>query len=95
LTLSVYASHPRAQRVYEKAGFVLDSVDEAELAFEGDMIDSLNMILTRATYKIDSKVRPSLKPRGSLFYNKQQFCVFVSKASLNTCGALFATCKKR
>lgn len=51
LTLSVYAFNPRAQKVYEKVGFVLDSVDEAELEFEGDMIDSLNMILTRENWE--------------------------------------------
>ncbi|KLE15516.1 GNAT family protein [Clostridium sp. C8] len=47
LTLGVYAFNPRAQRVYEKAGFVLESVDKNELEFEGEMIDALNMILTR------------------------------------------------
>jgi diamine N-acetyltransferase len=47
LTLSVFAFNPRAQRVYEKVGFVFDSVDENDLEFEGEMIDSINMILTR------------------------------------------------
>lgn len=51
LTLSVYAFNPRAQRVYEKAGFVLDSVDKAVLEFEGDMIDSINMLLTRENWE--------------------------------------------
>lgn len=47
LTLSVYDFNPRAKRVYEKAGFKLDSVDKNELEFEGEWIDSLNMKLTR------------------------------------------------
>lgn len=51
LTLSVYAFNPRAKRVYEKTGFVLESINEAELEFEGKMIDSLNMILTRERWE--------------------------------------------
>ena len=51
LTLGVYAFNPRAQRVYEKAGFVLDSIDKDDLEFEGEMIHSLNMILTREDWE--------------------------------------------
>lgn len=51
ITLGVYAFNPRAQRVYEKAGFVLESVDQAELEFEGEMIDALNMVLTREAWE--------------------------------------------
>lgn len=51
LTLSVYAFNPRAKKVYEKAGFILDSVNEAELEFEGNMIDSLNMKLTQENWE--------------------------------------------
>lgn len=51
LTLSVYAFNPRAQRVYEKVGFIIDSVDVGELEFEGDKIDSLNMVLTRENWE--------------------------------------------
>ncbi|MDF2541595.1 MAG: family N-acetyltransferase [Herbinix sp.] len=47
LTLSVFAFNPRAQRVYEKIGFILSSVDKNELEYEGEMIDSYNMVLTR------------------------------------------------
>ena len=47
LTLSVFAFNARAQRVYEKVGFVIDSIDKEDLEFEGEMIDSINMRLTR------------------------------------------------
>ncbi|MFT4413299.1 GNAT family N-acetyltransferase [Fredinandcohnia humi] len=47
LTLSVFDFNPRAKKVYEKVGFVLDSVDKNDLEFEGEWIDSLNMVLTR------------------------------------------------
>lgn len=47
LTLSVFAFNPRAKRVYEKVGFVVESIDEKELEYEGEWIDSINMILTR------------------------------------------------
>ncbi len=47
LTLSVFDFNPRAKKVYEKVGFALESVDKNDLEFEGEWIDSLNMILTR------------------------------------------------
>jgi diamine N-acetyltransferase len=47
ISLSVYEFNPRAQRVYEKIGFVLESIDKADLEYEGVMIDSYNMVLTR------------------------------------------------
>lgn len=47
LTLSVFDFNPRAKNVYEKVGFVLDSIDENELEYEGEWIDSINMKLTR------------------------------------------------
>lgn len=47
LTLSVFAFNPRAKHVYEKAGFEVTSVDKNELEHEGEMIDSINMKLTR------------------------------------------------
>ena len=55
LSLSVFAFNPRAQRVYEKVGFVLDSVDKDDLEFEGEKIDSLNMILTRENWEKNYK----------------------------------------
>ena len=47
LTLGVYAFNPRAIKVYEKIGFVVDSVDKNDLEYEGEWIDAFNMILTR------------------------------------------------
>jgi RimJ/RimL family protein N-acetyltransferase len=47
LTLSVFVFNPRAKRVYEKVGFLVESIDENELEFEGEWIDSVNMKLTR------------------------------------------------
>jgi diamine N-acetyltransferase len=47
LTLSVFAFNPRALRVYEKIGFVMESVDKDDLEYEGELIDSYNMVLTR------------------------------------------------
>lgn len=53
ITLGVYAFNPRAQRVYEKVGFVLASVDKADLEFEGESIDLLNMVLTRENWHLN------------------------------------------
>ncbi|WP_188456043.1 GNAT family N-acetyltransferase [Virgibacillus oceani] len=47
LTLSVFAFNPRAKHIYEKVGFVMDSIDENDLEFDGEWIDSINMKLTR------------------------------------------------
>lgn len=47
ITLSVFDFNPRAKAVYEKVGFVLDSVDKNDLEYEGQWIDSINMKLTR------------------------------------------------
>lgn len=51
LTLSVYEFNPRARAVYEKIGFVFDSLDKNELEYEGKWIDSINMKLTRENWK--------------------------------------------
>ncbi|MDF1508748.1 GNAT family protein [Robertmurraya sp. DFI.2.37] len=54
LTLSVYDFNPRAKHVYEKVGFVTESVDRGELQFEGVAIDSINMKLTRENWLLRS-----------------------------------------
>jgi RimJ/RimL family protein N-acetyltransferase len=53
LTLSVFDFNPRAKRVYEKLGFLVESIDENELEFEGEWIDSVNMKLTRKDWLRD------------------------------------------
>ena len=47
LTLSVFDFNPRAKHIYGKVGFVVVSVDKADLEFEGKSIDSINMKLKR------------------------------------------------
>lgn len=55
LTLSVFDFNPRAKYVYEKIGFVIDSIDERDLEFEGEWIDSINMKLTREEWLLQKK----------------------------------------
>lgn len=51
ITLAVYSFNPRAKRVYEKVGFILESIDEGELEYGGQLIDSLNMVLSRENWE--------------------------------------------
>lgn len=51
VTLGVYVFNPRARRVYDKIGFVVESIDIGDLEFEGEMIDAFNMVLTREKWK--------------------------------------------
>ena len=55
LTLSVFDFNPRAKNVYEKVVFVLDSIDENDLEYEGEWIDSINMKLTREEWMMTTK----------------------------------------
>lgn len=55
LTLSVFDFNPRAKHVYEKIGFKEVSVDKNELQYEGQMIDSINMVLTREVFFLKCK----------------------------------------
>ncbi|MUK87886.1 GNAT family N-acetyltransferase [Ornithinibacillus sp. L9] len=55
LTLSVFEFNPRAKNVYEKVGFVIDSINENELEHDGEWIDSINMILTRENWLVRNK----------------------------------------
>ncbi|XKE94426.1 GNAT family N-acetyltransferase [Metaplanococcus flavidus] len=50
ITLTVFDFNPRAKYVYEKVGFVQSSIDKNDLEFEGNWIDSINMILTRESW---------------------------------------------
>ncbi|WP_432356055.1 GNAT family N-acetyltransferase [Sporosarcina sp. A2] len=50
LTLNVFDFNPRAKYVYEKVGFITNSIDENALEFEGKWIDSINMNLTRENW---------------------------------------------
>ncbi|MFD2442658.1 GNAT family N-acetyltransferase [Bacillus sp. CGMCC 1.16607] len=50
ITLGVYAFNPRAKIVYEKVGFEFDSIDEKDLEFEGEWIDTIIMKLTREAW---------------------------------------------
>ncbi|MHA6253059.1 GNAT family N-acetyltransferase [Oceanobacillus sp. CAU 1775] len=55
ITLSVFDFNPRAKRVYEKLGFTVESIDKNDLKFEGEWIDSLNMVLTREEWSQRNK----------------------------------------
>ena len=56
ITLGVYSFNPRAKKVYEKIGFVDESIDKDELEYEGQMIDAINMVLTRERWQATSKI---------------------------------------
>jgi len=43
ITLRVYAFNPRAQHVYEKAGFTVDGIERAALHFDGEPVDAVLM----------------------------------------------------
>ena len=43
VSLEVYAFNPRAQRAYEKAGFVAEGVRRDALRFDGEWVDSVLM----------------------------------------------------
>lgn len=55
ITLSVLSFNPRAKKVFENAGFVLESVDKNALEYEGEWVDSINMVLTRAEWSRRTK----------------------------------------
>lgn len=43
IDLEVFTSNPRAQRVYEKAGFVVEGTRREAIAFDGDRFDAIIM----------------------------------------------------
>lgn len=47
MTLDVFAFNPRARRVYEKVGFVVERIEKQELEGNGELADSFHMVLTR------------------------------------------------
>ncbi|HWL23246.1 MAG TPA: GNAT family protein [Ureibacillus sp.] len=50
LTLSVFAFNPRAKKVYEKVGFIEVGIEENDLEYDGQWIDSILMELTKETW---------------------------------------------
>ena len=51
LELEVFAFNPRAQRVYEKAGFVVEGVRRDALRFDGAYIDAVIMSILRPEWE--------------------------------------------
>jgi len=49
--LEVYAFNPRAHRVYERAGFILEGRKRAEFTFDGERIDTLVMGQLRSDWE--------------------------------------------
>ncbi len=56
ITLGVYSFNLRAKKVYEKIGFIMESIDKDDLEYEGQMIDSINMVLTRERWQAIAKI---------------------------------------
>ena len=48
IELEVYAFNPRAQRVYEKAGFVAEGRRRAALKFDGEFVDAIVMSILKS-----------------------------------------------
>lgn len=51
IELSVYAFNPRAQHVYEKAGFVLEGRRREAFVFDGERVDDLAMAILRSDWE--------------------------------------------
>lgn len=51
LELEVFAFNPRAQRVYEKAGFVVEGVRRDALHFDGAFVDAVVMSILRPEWE--------------------------------------------
>lgn len=49
--LKEFAFNPRGRRVYEKAEFLIESVDKDALEYDSMWIDSINMILKRERWE--------------------------------------------
>ncbi|QDP98568.1 GNAT family N-acetyltransferase [Microlunatus elymi] len=57
LELEVYAFNPRAQRVYQKLGFVHEGRRRAALMFDGERIDAITMSILRPEWEQDRTAR--------------------------------------
>lgn len=57
IELEVYAFNPRAQRVYEKAGFVVEGRRREAFHFDGRRIDSIMMSLLKPEWERASRQR--------------------------------------
>lgn len=49
--LGVYAFNPRARRVYERAGFVVEGTRRAGLVFDGERVDEVLMAILRPEWE--------------------------------------------
>ena len=54
IELEVYAFNPRAQRVYEKVGFLVEGTRREALEFDGERVDAITMGLLRSDYAVQS-----------------------------------------
>lgn len=50
IELEVYAFNPRARRVYDKVGFVVEGTKREALAFDGQRVDAIIMSLLRSDW---------------------------------------------
>lgn len=62
IDLEVYAFNPRAQRVYEKAGFIVEGRRREALEFDGERIDAIIMGQLRSDWQAAAGARLSPAP---------------------------------
>lgn len=63
IELGVYAFNPRAQHVYERAGFVVEGRRRAALLFDGERIDEVMMAVLRPDWAAWGARRSPTAPR--------------------------------
>ncbi|WP_454085273.1 GNAT family N-acetyltransferase [Georgenia sp. Marseille-Q6866] len=59
VSLGVYAFNPRAQRVYEKAGFVVEGREREALRYDGARVDQVLMSVLRPEWAARQRVPPA------------------------------------